>query len=175
MIVNPGDIYSREILTGLLDPDLQIQQNGIDITVKKIFELRNPTIILDWEVRDITCRISENDRVLPTKVEVLPEADWFYRLKWGRTYDIEFNEEVRIPINMNWTLVQRSSVNRCWSFFSCWVYDSGYEGKIGAILRPGLDIEVEVNTRLAQFVFTFADWAGLYDWRYKKWNSHWHC
>lgn len=175
MIVNPWDIYSRDILTWLLNPELQIQQNGIDITVKKIFELRNPSTHIDWELKEITCRISEKDRVLPTRIEVFPDEDWFYRLKWGKTYDIEFNEEVRIPINMNGTLVQRSSVNRCWSFFSCWVYDSWYEWKIWAILRPGLDIEVEINTRLAQFVFTFADGAWLYDWRYKKWNSHAHC
>lgn len=175
MIVNPRDIYNRKILTGLLNPDLQIQQNWIDITVKKIFELKNPTIILNGELKEIICRVSESDRILPDRFEILPDSDGFYRLKSGKTYDIEFNEKVKIPINMNWTLVQRSSVNRCWSFFSCWVYDSWYEGKIWAILRPGLDIEIEINTRLAQFVFTFADGAELYDWRYKEWNSHAHC
>lgn len=165
MIVNPNDIYLREILTGVQNPQKQIQQNGIDITLKRVYRILPPS------ENNGVCLLTETNRILPNREEVISENGMF-KLKEGVTYDIEFNEQVKIPQNMNWTLVQRSSLNRMWAYFSCGVYDSWYEWRIWAILRPSLDIMLEVNTRLAQFVFTFADGNWLYQGRYKKGNSH---
>lgn len=152
------DIYQRKILTNIKNPDLQIQQNWIDITLNRVFELKDPL--------SGVCILSEETRVLPRRIEIEP-TDWIFLLKKNCTYDIEFNEEVSIPRNMNGTLVQRSSLNRMWSTFSCGVYDSGYQWLIWGILRPSLDIQITKGTRCAQFVFTFADGNGLYDWKYQ--------
>lgn len=164
MIINPKNVLDRGIITWVLNPDLQVQQNWIDITVKKVFKLDSPDD--HWY-----CEISEEERILPKRIEIKPVDSCFF-LEADHTYDIEFNEEVNIPINLSGSLKQRSSLNRMWTFLTTWVYDSWYVWKIWAILRPSLNLKIKKNTRLAQFVFTFADGNSMYDWGYKKWNSH---
>lgn len=160
MIANPKLIVSNWVITWVLDETKQIQPNGIDITVKKIFKLVVPS---SWY-----CTLSEDERILPIKEEIFPDEDWFFTLVPNEVYDVLFNEEVFLPIHLSWTIIQRSTLNRSWAFFSTWVYDSWYEWGIGAILRPSLPMKIKLNSRLAQFVCTYSDWASLYNWIYNQ-------
>lgn len=160
MIVNPADIVARKILQWIANPQKQIQQNGVDIRINRIFKISGE------------CYLGEEKRNLPKREEIFPDAEWVFVLSANETYDIEFFETVDIPLNMNGTLIQRSSLNRMWAFFSCWVYDSWYKWLIWAILRPSLEIKIEKGVRAAQFVFQFADWNGLYDGKYQYWSVY---
>ena len=92
-----------------------------------------------------------------------------YILEPFKTFDILFNEYVKIPKDMCALIITRSSLNRMGAFVLSGVYDSGFENKIGCILRThSTKIITEKDTRIAQIVFFKADSDSLYNGKYQK-------
>jgi deoxycytidine triphosphate deaminase len=67
-------------------------------------------------------------------------------------------------------IVQRSSLNRMGSFFTTGWWDSGFDNKMGGIIRPSIDILIAPNTRVAQFIAFSSESASMYNGIYKRQN-----
>ena len=162
MMLNPKEIIETWIISWLgISEEKQVQQNGIDLTVNSIFTVEN----------DEPCILTEKERKRPInnkleKTEYNWEKGWM--LKAWKIYDVLFNEDIKIPWDASWMIMQRSSLNRMWCFITTGWWDSWFENKVWGIIRPSLDIFIGENTRLAQFIAFKSDSASMYDWIYKK-------
>ena len=162
MIINPKKILNDWIVTGFLNEEDQLQQNGIDLTVKSIKRVIDHST-LTTETREIAGRTK--DSLIVWKEEVLLEPG---------VYDIEFNEHVKIPDGMCAQIIQRSSVNRWGVLIMTWLYDSWFDNTVGAVMyviNP-FGFRTWENTKLAQIVFMQADnngkYEGIYQWKQDK-------
>ena len=162
MIKNPKQIVNEGIVSQLLDPEKQIQQNWIDLTVKSVKHLIEGG------------KIGVESRKTPNL--------WFDNLVGRKlepgVYSVEFNEYVKIPNGLCAQIHQRSSVNRCWVSIQAGLYDAWFENNIGAVMYVINEywFEGEQNARLAQIVFTEAEEWDLYNWIYhvnnqNEWNA----
>lgn len=144
----------------------QIQQNGIDVTIGKIYLLNKGS----------SGRIFKNEKaqLVDKKTEIESEVimgdyeKYFYNLQPLYAYEVITNEKVKVPKDMCAWVIIRSSLNRCGCSYSGGLYDSGYEGPIGGVLRPLCRLEIEKDARIAQIVFWWADSYKLYKGRYHE-------
>jgi len=83
-----------------------------------------------------------------------PPAQLLYLPKGA--YRIEFNETVKMPLDVMGQVFTRSSVWRSLAWVEAGVMDAGYEGAVGAALVVANEdgIWVSRKARLAQMVFT---------------------
>jgi len=128
-VKNPKTIRDLKVVTDISDVKNQIQQNGIDLKADMIFQVST----------DKTCMLTEETRVRPesTKMEVMEyKGEKGFMLKAGCLYDVLFKESVKIPMNLSGMIIQRSSLNRMGAFITTGWWDSGFENRIGAIVRP---------------------------------------
>lgn len=158
MIKNPKRIVAQWIVSQLKNPEKQIQQNWIDLTVKSVKHL-----LSRWHM-------SEERRWTPDL--------WYDNLVWKKlapgVYSVEFNEYVKIPNGLCAQIHQRSSINRCWVLIQAGLYDAWFENTIWAVMYVINEywFEVEKDTRLAQIVFNEAEEGDLYDWVYHVKNQN---
>ena len=159
MIISPKRIVQEGIVTDIENPTEQIQQNGIDLTLRTLEIIDHHEIYLwkDWW------------RKIQSRKTYEPDEDGKIFLLEG-VYDITFNEYVKIPNGMCAQIVQRSTLNRTWNFITAGVYDAGFENRVGAILHVTRPIELQIWARLAQIVFFQAEEGDLYNWIYKVWS-----
>lgn len=158
MIISPKRIVQEGIVTDIENLTEQIQQNGIDLTLRTI------EYILSEDAK-----LTKTERYLPQREPMIPSDEGIIFLTpW--IYDITFNEYVKIPNGMCAQIVQRSTLNRTWNFITAGVYDAGFENRIGAILHVEQDIWIQIWARLAQIVFFQAEEGDLYNWIYKVWS-----
>ena len=157
MIHNPQKIAND----GLVRPTVkdQIQQNGIDLTIKDVTRLYGHA-----EVRVDTKRLPGATKTNTTET-LDKHKQW--RLEAGNAYIANLNETVKIPKDMCALIVMRSTFNRCGCLIMGCVFDSGYEGKPSLSIYPHVDIFIEENTRIAQILFFDAESAKLYDGQYQ--------
>lgn len=159
MIINPSSIIEKSIITNVFNVEEQVQQNGIDITLKTISKLDESdtnTLLLDQryhcarELVDIDGTI--NDVEFDNAIILAPGI-----------YDVEFNEQINIPNGMMAQIFTRSTVNRGGNFITAGLYDAGYKGVLGAILHINIPLAIEKNVRLAQIVFSEAQAGKVYE------------
>lgn len=159
MILNPERMVDEGVIYNILDEQNQIQQNGIDLTLHSIQQIKGEGSITKEEV------------ILPDHVQKLVKEDdsglcWLER---NTTYDVLCNEEVDIPENVCAKIHHRSSLNRMGAFCMSGLYDSGFNNQIGFMLRTReIPIMLEQDARIAQIVFMEANSAELYDGKYNK-------
>ena len=158
MIINPLKIIKAWILTEMFNQEEQVQQNGIDLTAKTI-----KRVISHWTMttkdRDIAIR-AKDSLILDEKDVLLPA--------W--VYEVEFNEQIKIPNGMCAQIIQRSSVNRNGVIIQAGLYDAWFSNYVWAmiyVLNP-LWFRVWMNARLAQIIFYEAEEWKLYDGIYNK-------
>jgi dUTP pyrophosphatase len=132
------------LLEGLLDPDAQIQPNGIDITVETVSRFRGPG----------TLGRTNASRVLPATDDFEFEPDDSLYLPAG-AYQIRFNETVNLP---DWLMAYarpRSSLLRSGVALHTAVWDAGYSGRgvsLMVVYHPA-GFRIERDARICQLVF----------------------
>lgn len=143
----------------MIDPETQVQPNGIDITVETISRFRGPG----------TLGRTNATRVLPVTDDLAYEPDGSLYLPEG-AYQIRFNEKVNLP---SWLMAYarpRSSLLRSGVALHTAVWDAGYSGRGMSLLvvyHPA-GFRVERDARICQLVFhplvaaTKAGYAGAY-------------
>jgi deoxycytidine triphosphate deaminase len=131
-----------------------IQQSGIDVRLLKIEE------ILDGGQLGIKTK-----RALSQKM--MPLDGWFY-LERGRPCIFECGEYVSIPKTCCALLIVRSSLNRIGAFVTTGLYDNGFHGYVGGVLRPDCTIKLEIGTPIAQLVFFESRGRNLYLGQYNQ-------
>lgn len=137
----------RPVIKNEIDINVQIQQNGIDLTLKRIERLESCGT-LDFD---------NSERKLPEMTEVKPGIDGSNKLKYSLTpgaYVVTFNEIVAIPRYYMARACPRSSLMRCGATMSTAVWDAGFEGQSQALLivENPYGLCLYENARIAQLV-----------------------
>ncbi len=150
---------SPPLLENMVDPDAQVQPNGIDITVETISRFRGSG----------TLGRTNATRVLPVTDDLPFEPDGSVYLPEG-AYQVRFNETVNLP---SWLMAYarpRSSLLRSGVAMHTAVWDAGYSGRgmsLMVVYHPA-GFKVERDARICQLVFhplvaaTEAGYAGIY-------------
>jgi len=121
----------------------QIQKNGIDLRVDKIYKLLSFGSLLKNEVK------------LPTYEEIKPEyvdGKYLYFLDEG-TYILEFLEVIEIPKDCIGICFPRSSILRMGCDIRTALWDSGYKGKSRVLFIAYNKVTIEKWSRVAQIIF----------------------
>ena len=136
-------ITKVQLVTGMIDPAVQISPNGIELTLHKIFQFKNAGIV----------DFPNQERRIPDYEELSPQNDQ-YVLAPG-SYLTTYNETVRIPEDIIAIGRPRSSLLRSGVTIESAVWDAGYQGRSrglltvfnphGFILKP--------NARLLHLIF----------------------
>ncbi|MFQ5893732.1 MAG: deoxyuridine 5'-triphosphate nucleotidohydrolase [Nitrospinota bacterium] len=132
------------LVEGLLDPEVQVQPNGIELTLKSVAALMGPGSL----------GFDNRDRSLAKGRSVAFDADGWTDLKPG-AYRIEFTELVHIPPDVFAIARARSSLHRCGVTVETALWDAGFQGASEALLvvhnRHGF--RLRRGARLIQLIF----------------------
>ena len=136
-------IAEKQLVTNMIDPEIQVSPNGVELTLHEIFKFRGPGII----------DFSNRDRQIPEyeKLELRGEK---YEVDPG-TYIVTYNETVSIPTDMIAIGRPRSSLLRSGVTVESAVWDAGYEGRSRGLLtvyNPH-GFTLKPNARLLHLVF----------------------
>lgn len=132
-------IEKQNLITNYVDLDIQLQPTGFDLTIGKMFEFKGAGTI------DFT----NEHRQLPQYIDFT--ADWCLLKSGG--YLIETNETLNMPKTLTALMLPRSTLLRCGASFQTAVIDSGFSGKLRALLTVYNGIIFKKNARIAQIVF----------------------
>ncbi len=155
MIVNPKQIILSKAVYPTIEA--QWQPNSIDLTVETIHAIKGVGKVLVEQVH--LPKIVRINSIKQNNLEI-------FDLSVG-TYSVVFNEWVRVPQNMCAHIICRSSLNRCGSFITAGLYDSGFNNRIGAILRVACPIQIEKHARIATIYFMKATALNQYKGQYQ--------
>ena len=155
-----GLIKEKSMITGYVNFDKQLQPNGFDLTVGKIFRTHCDCGVL-----------SEKQKHLPVKVQIFSDLNG-WNLNKG-TYIFEVNETVKLPENISAISVQRSSLMRMFCQTQVGSWDAGYHGRGYGLLNvfhpEGLILEKDVRIIQMHF-FKTSEVLKKYDGSYQKEN-----
>lgn len=133
---------SRGLLVqDMIDPLIQIQQAGVDLTVAKVFALEGDGVL------DFT----NEKRKLPRYEEIPPEGD-HWTLEKGM-YHVAFNEKIILPKDIAGLLLPRSSALVCGIVQHTALWDPGYEGRSFFHVEVSRRVKIYKNARLGQMIF----------------------
>ena len=147
------------LLEGMLDPESQIQPNGIDITIESVSRFRGPG----------TLGRTNAGRVLPGTETIEFDDDDSIYLPSG-AFQIRFNEIVNLPLWLMAYARPRSSLLRSGVALHTAVWDAGYSGRgtsLMVVYHPS-GFRLERDARICQLVFhplvsaTEAGYQGAY-------------
>jgi len=154
MILNPQEVYAEGYIKYLGSSE-QIQQNGIDLRLNKVFSLATPLVL------------KKKEREISEIVEIFP-INGKFKLKALTPYLIETKEHITIPKDAAAMIIQRSSLNRSGiQILSSW-YDSGFVNYGGATVYPFMDAEIEQGARIVQIIYFEAKSASEYKGTYTE-------
>lgn len=146
--------------------DKQLQQNGIDLRLAKVFKLElkeNQEIWLS-EFKSLDTTKSLELREIP-----LQDDTWY--LEPNTAYNVQFLEDCEIPEDVSAFIRHRSTINRFVGTVTSGWYDSGFKssGGCGAILRTDNNpVIIDKHFRLAQIIFLESNSNSLYDGQYQE-------
>ncbi len=128
----------------MIDPDTQIQPNGIELTLQRVEIHEGPGSIA----------FDNSQRKLPTTRMLDFNEEGWLDLPEG-SYKIIFNEIVNIPKNIAAIAKPRSSLLRCGVTIGTAVWDAGYSGRSESLLvvynKKGFS--VKKDARVLQLLF----------------------
>lgn len=130
--------------------DTQIQPNGFDITVSKIFRFKEGGRI---DFSNSEREIPDCEEIEPKKRSEEDEYGW-WKLEDG-AYKVMMNERVNLPKDLAALGFPRSSLLRMGAFTQNAVWDAGFsgEGEFILVVENSEGIEIKENARVAQLVF----------------------
>ena len=167
MVLDGRTIIDKKFVT-LGDPDIinvddQIQPNGVDLRLDKIYSVQG-TVKVPYKGK------VKHDLNIQ---EVAPKENWIQlKPSAGTLYYVDFIEQVNVPGGWCATLITRSSLVRSGVDVMSGLWDSGFNGTLGACLRIQAPIELEWGAKMCQILFHEAKFNGqLYDGRYQGSNS----
>ncbi|MCX8188510.1 MAG: deoxyuridine 5'-triphosphate nucleotidohydrolase [Nitrososphaeria archaeon] len=136
----------------------QVQVNGVDLTVEKIFTIKGSGAIL----RDVV--------TLPEYVEVSCNERGQYFLDKG-VYVVQVREKISIPLDAVGICFPRSSLVRMGAYVGSALWDSGYSGFSKVLLKVENSIVIEKGARFAQLVLVRCERKALEGYRGRYQNE----
>ena len=142
-LINP-DESKPSLIEDMIDPKIQIQPNGVDLTLKKVEQFIGPGKT-DFD--------NTNRELSKTKELEFDNDEWLF-LESG-AYKVTFNEIVNIPLDFIAIAAPRSTLLRCGVTIETAIWDAGYSGRGQSLLvvlnKNGYFIRK--NARVIQLVF----------------------
>lgn len=135
------------LLTGLVDPAIQLQPNGVDLSLKEVAYIESAGKI-DFDNKK---RIISTNRPIHFKNN-------YVKLQPGM-YLITFNEIINLPKDVIALGFPRSSILRCGASIHTAVWDAGYRGRSQSLLviHNPHGISFRKNARVIQLIFLKLD------------------
>jgi dUTP pyrophosphatase len=152
--------FVAEQLSSLRDD--QVQPNGVDLTLDRVFEQREPGRI-GRDGKEV------GDRSVVEAEQYADDAPGTYYLEAG-SYVVRYGERIHVPEGHVGFVYPRSSLMRNSCMLNTAVWDAGYEGRGEGLLQVHHDVELESGARIAQFVLAAAEHVGEYDGSYQNEN-----
>ena len=131
-------------IEGIIDPEIQIQPTGVDLTVNKIERLLNKGVI-DFDNKKREIPPGED---IPLKNS---EGNKYWELDED-IYRFTTNEKVNIPHDAVGIGMPRSSLLRCGAGLDFAFWDPGFRGRSQAnLIVPAQGLILHENARVFQF------------------------
>jgi len=132
------------LVEDVAEPDRQIQPNGIDVRIDRVFKLTSPALL----------GATDALREPAAREEVQPDRDGWWDLHQG-SYVIVVKEKVNLPIDVMALGRPRSTLLRSGVAIHTAVWDAGYNGRSEALLvvLNGRGFRVQRGARVLQLVF----------------------
>jgi len=131
-----------------------LSPNAVDLRLTKVFKILDNTFVLDEESKS-----HRGTRAIET------EVDGYWHL-WPGAYEIVLGNITIGPDEAGFVL-PRSTLNRNGVYITTGLYDSGYNGAMGACLHVTTSLfKVKPGTRVAQFLLFKAEALHQYDGSY---------
>jgi len=130
------------LVSGLVEPDEQVQPCGLDVTLGAVFEFTEAG------------RLGAGDRHVPDRVPLAFDFWGWLHLQPG-SYMVQLNETVRLPLDVMALGRPRSTLLRLGASLHTAVWDPGYAGRSECLLtvyNPA-GIELQKDARILQLVF----------------------
>ncbi|MFX1318104.1 MAG: deoxyuridine 5'-triphosphate nucleotidohydrolase [Promethearchaeota archaeon] len=136
-------IAEKQLVTNMIDPEIQVSPNGIELTLHEVFKFKGPGII----------DFSNKGRQIPEYEKVGLKGEK-YELDSG-TYIVTYNETISVPTDMIAIGRPRSSLLRSGVTVESAVWDAGYEGRSRGLLTVynSHGLTLKPNARLLHLVF----------------------
>lgn len=154
MFINPKTAIEKGWITGINNPDKQVQPNAIDFTADRAFTVAtNRNFFIDEEKKEMR----GGD-------EMLSFDGQLFTIEGRSMIDFLSDVYVDLPEGVAAQLVIRSTLARNGLILTSGLYDSGFKGHIGFLLHnnhPDPAI-IRKGTRVGQIIFIGADSAGTY-------------
>lgn len=159
MLLHPTS--AKSVFTGISD-GADYQPNAVDVRVAKILEYTTQHVHLTEKVKS-----HRQTR------ELQPSPDGLYYLYPNAAFEVVFEASVKIAEGEAGWVIPRSTLNRNGVDITSGLYDSGYDGVIGATIHTGgASLSLEPGTRIAQFVLVASESKGLYNGDYGHGKGH---
>jgi dUTP pyrophosphatase len=132
------------LIEGFINPDEQLQPNGVDLTLREIALFQSPGKIASSNSQRMVSELSPL---------VFDGLDFIY-LAPG-IYSITYNEIVHLPRDIMALATPRSSLLRCGVTVNTAVWDAGYSGRSQSLMvvyNPQ-GFHLQRNARIIQLVF----------------------
>ncbi|HUV75786.1 MAG TPA: deoxyuridine 5'-triphosphate nucleotidohydrolase [Dehalococcoidales bacterium] len=132
------------LIEGLVNPEEQVQPNGVDLTLREVAMLQSPGKIA----------VANSQRVVSDLSPLVFDGLGFIDLVPG-VYSITYNEIVHMPNDVMALATPRSSLLRCGVTVNTAVWDAGYSGRSQSLMvvyNPQ-GFRVQRNARIIQLVF----------------------
>ncbi|HUW66891.1 MAG TPA: deoxyuridine 5'-triphosphate nucleotidohydrolase [Candidatus Nanoarchaeia archaeon] len=132
------------LIEQMIDPAVQIQPNGIEMTLQSVHKLQGAGSIA----------FDNSERTLPDTKNLEFDQDGWLHLGPG-IYKIIYNEVVNIPDNIAAIARARSSLLRCGVALETAVWDAGYSGRSESLLvvhNPD-GFRIKRDARVVQLIF----------------------
>lgn len=144
-------IIKTGIISNIENPEKQMQQQGVDLTLKSIYPVITGGYI-GVENKDNAISKTSDQPIQPTKSSKTDKP--VYHLKPGY-YEVYFNESCNVPIDATLHLKTRSTLVRSGAHISAGQYDAGFKAdSIGGflnVINPE-GISIEHNARICQAI-----------------------
>ena len=136
--------HKPPLVDGLIQPEEQLQPNGVDLSLRDIAMLQSAGRIA----------ASNSQRIVSDLSPLVFDGLGFIHLAPG-IYSVTYNEIVNLPKNIMALATPRSSLLRCGVTVNTAVWDAGYCGRSESLLvvyNPQ-GFRLQKNARIIQLVF----------------------
>jgi len=132
------------LVEGCINPEEQLQPNGIDLTLREVAMLQSSGRIA----------VSNDQRLLPGLAPLAFDGLGFIDLMPG-AYIITYNEIVHLPNDIMALARPRSSLLRCGANIGTAVWDAGYHGRSQSLMMVynPQGFRLQKNARIIQLIF----------------------
>lgn len=146
--LSPGESGVKPLIENLIDPSVQVQQAGIDLSLQRLFVPESGASLA----------FTQAETTLPTYKELEFDADGKVFLPQG-CYKAWLNEIVNIPKNLLGIARPRSTLARSGASVVTALWDPGYSGRSEVLLvvHNFYGLTISRNTRILQLCFCELD------------------